>query len=343
MSWTPAFLRRLEADDVRTVLLAGCGGGFDFVHALMLWPGLRRLGKRVLVHSYSFGDPERIEGAPAVYTNGDAVVRRAHARCVPAANYGPEVHAASFLDLQRPADAPHAVLASYARSWTVPALTAFYQELVQAHAIDAVVLVDGGSDALMRGDEEGLGDPIEDAVSIASVAALTRPKVKLLISAGLGVDRFNHVSDAATLRAVAELTAAGGYLGTLGIEPDGELATFYRGLLDHLDRRHSFRSVVAGSIAASIGGAFGADAVPSGLHSRVEPGDVYLWPLMAMLVGFEVDVVARRSLLAGWVRDQTSVRGCYAAVERGRAGIVTRPVEELPVHAAFRNPRGRFM
>lgn len=343
MSWTPAFLQRLEQDDVRTVLLAGCGGGFDFVHALMLWPGLRRLGKRVIVHSYSFGDPNNIHGAPLVYHDGVNAVRQASARCVPDPKYGPEVHAASFLDLLSPGDAPHSVLASYARTWSVPTLTAFYRDLVQQHQIDAIVLVDGGSDALMRGDEESLGDPIEDAVSIASVAALRSPKVRLLVSAGLGVDRFNHVSDAASLRAIAELTAAGGYLGTLGIEPHGELASFYLGLLHHLDQRHSFRSVVAGTISASIQGAFGSDRTPVSLQDRVGPGEVYLWPLMAMLVGFDVDVVARRSLIARWVRDEMSASGAYAALERGRAGIAKRGVEELPRHVAFRNPRGRFL
>jgi hypothetical protein len=31
----PAFVRRLGDPSIRTVLLCGCGGGFDFVHALV--------------------------------------------------------------------------------------------------------------------------------------------------------------------------------------------------------------------------------------------------------------------------------------------------------------------
>ena len=62
----PGFVRRLASPEIRTVLLCGCGGGFDFVHALMLWPELRRLGKQVVVGSYSFGDPRKIEQAEAL-------------------------------------------------------------------------------------------------------------------------------------------------------------------------------------------------------------------------------------------------------------------------------------
>jgi hypothetical protein len=57
----PAFVRRLSDPSIRTVLLCGCGGGFDFVHALALYPELRRLGKAVVLGSYSFGDPGKAD------------------------------------------------------------------------------------------------------------------------------------------------------------------------------------------------------------------------------------------------------------------------------------------
>ena len=84
-----------------------------------------------------------------------------------------------------------------------------YSQLVREHRVDAILVLDGGSDSLMAGDEEGLGDPVEDAVSLAAVAALDEPRLALraLIVIGLGADRFNDVSDAASLRAIAELTA----------------------------------------------------------------------------------------------------------------------------------------
>ncbi len=56
----PPFLRRLADPSVKTVMLCGCGGGFDFVHSLLLYPELKRLGKSVVIGSYSFGNPHRL-------------------------------------------------------------------------------------------------------------------------------------------------------------------------------------------------------------------------------------------------------------------------------------------
>ena len=97
-----------------------------------------------------------------------------------------------------PRAAPHSIYAYYARAFSVPMLRQLYEQLIQAHAIDAIVIVNGGSDSLMAGDEEGLGDPIEDAVSVATVASLDPRLLKILVSIGLGTDRYNHVSDAAS-------------------------------------------------------------------------------------------------------------------------------------------------
>ena len=217
------------------------------------------------------------------------------------------MHVCSFLDLRYPSSAPHFVYAYYARDFTVPLLTRFYRQLVETHSVDAIVLVDGGSDSIMAGDEEGLGDPIEDAVSVTTVASLKDLKLKVLITIGLGTDRFNHVSDAASLRAIAELTRMGGFLGSLSLEPQAPGSCFYRDCLEHIFHRQGFRSVLAGTIASAVDGWFGRNEVPPVLQQRVRPGQLFLWPLMAMLWAFDVETVARRSLIATWIRECRSV------------------------------------
>ena len=68
----PTFLRRLADPSVKTVMLCGCGGGFDFVHSLLLYPELKRLGKSVVIGSYSFGNPHRITGdAETIFDMGE--------------------------------------------------------------------------------------------------------------------------------------------------------------------------------------------------------------------------------------------------------------------------------
>jgi hypothetical protein len=338
----PRFLARLADPSIVTVLLAGCGGGFDFVHAAALYPDLVRMGKRVVWVSYSFGDPARIGGeAPVVFERDGAVVKRVTARSIPDGHYGPEVHLAGFLDERFPERAPHGLLACNARRFTVPALRAFYRRLAREQNVDAAVIVDGGSDSLMRGDEEGLGDPIEDAVSVTALADLHEIRERLLVTVGLGCDRFNQVSDAASLRAIAELTAAGGFLGAVALHEGSPAFAFYRDALDHLDARQPFRSVLSGAVISAGEGRFGRDEVPERLQKRVREGELFLWPLMAMLWGFDVRAVAARSLIAGWIREQTTVLGCHAALQDGRfaLGAGLRDVEELPRHVEMRARR----
>jgi hypothetical protein len=337
----PTFVARLADSGIRTILLCGCGGGFDFVHSLTLYPELRRLGKTVVIGSYSFGNPAKILGAVPVFEQNGAIAVRVNAANVADSHCGPEVHVCSYLDAVYPASAPHFVYAYYARAFTVPALAGLYRQFISAHSVDAIVLVDGGSDSLMVGDEEGLGDPTEDAVSVATVASLRGLKAKVLIVVGLGTDRFNQVSDAASLRAVADLTRAGGFLGAVSLEPSAAGSVFYRGCLDHIYERQRFRSVLAGTIDSAIQGWFGRDAVPPALKQRVQPGELFFWPLMAVLWGFDVDAVARRSLIGSWIRDCRSVAECYAELHKGRSALGTklRDVENFPRHEEMRNKR----
>ena len=193
----------------------------------------------------------------------------------------------------------------------------------------------------MVGDEEGLGDPIEDAVSVATVASLSELKAKVLVVVGLGTDRFNQVSDAASLRAVAELTRAGGFLGAVSLEPSAAGSVFYRDCLEHIYQRQWFRSVLAGTIDSAVQGWFGRDEVPPMLEQRVQPGELFFWPLMAVLWGFDIDEVARRSSIAQWVRDCRSVNECHAEVHKNRHALGTklRKVENLQRHEEMRNNR----
>ena len=67
-SLQPSFLTALASDKVKTILLTGCGGGFDFVHGALLLPHLKQLGKRVIILSYSFGSTDNISNAEVVFS-----------------------------------------------------------------------------------------------------------------------------------------------------------------------------------------------------------------------------------------------------------------------------------
>ena len=73
------------------------------------------------------------------------LVKLVTAKSTGATNYHPEIGFVRFLDKEYPADAPHSIYASYARSWTIKKLHEFLTHVVKRHSIDAVIAFDGGN------------------------------------------------------------------------------------------------------------------------------------------------------------------------------------------------------
>ncbi|GLY74198.1 DUF1152 domain-containing protein [Actinoallomurus iriomotensis] len=82
--------------------------------------------------------------------------------------------------------------------------------------IDAVVLVDGGTDILMRGNESDVGTPEEDMTSLAAVAGVEVP-VRLVTCAGFGIDAYHGVCHAHVRENLAALDRDGAYPGALTV------------------------------------------------------------------------------------------------------------------------------
>jgi len=351
----PSFLRMLADPAVKTVMVCGCGGGFDFVHGQTLYPELKRLGKKVVLASYTFGGTDRFQDAKpywsysrcggqptCVLINGSTkLTKEAEGR------YAPDLFVCQFLDMKFPDEAPHSMYTMYARDFSLKALNELYSKICKEHGVDAVVIVDGGTDSIMAADEAGLGDPIEDAVSVGAVSELKNLRWKLLITMGFGCDRFNHVSDASSLRAVAELTRMGGFRGCISLEPTTPCFQYYRELLDYINKHQSFHSVIASSIVAAGEGWFGCNSVPPSLSSRMGPGELYLWPLMAQLWAFDIDTVVKRSFLIPIIKKYESVKDMidstypiFTGEAKAKRKVVTSPetkqADEIPKKFAKR-------
>lgn len=213
-------------------------------------------------------------------------------------------------------------------------LTELYMTFIQRHNVDAIVCMDGGSDSLMAGDESGLGDPIEDAVTVTTVARLPHLKEKILIAIGAECDRFNSVSDGATCRGMAELRARGGFSGSMAIEPTSSGLRFYGDCIDYMQRHASFRSVVSNSIVESARGSYGSETVTEPLRGRVQPDELFLWPPMSELFAFLPEAIVERRLFCNSIVDCYTVDQCYQILRQIRAKLEKerrlRPVERFP-------------
>jgi hypothetical protein len=127
-------------------------------------------------------------------------------------------------------------------------------------------------------------------------------------------------------------------LGPVSLEPSNPGYSFYRRCLDHIYERQGFRSVLAGAISGAVEGWFGSDAMHSLFPDRVQEGDLYLRPVMAVLWALDVTKVAERPLITDWIGACRTATECYEALESGRGNLGTRlrDVENLPRHEDMR-------
>jgi hypothetical protein len=334
----PEFLERLNKPEIKTILISGCGGGFDFVHGMLLYPIFRQIDKRVVFLSYSFGDLAKIPESKLEIIAGKGRAKLINPGMKPDPQYSPEINLLSYLRKDYEQDLVQ-IYACYARDFTVRDLRSLYEQIIEREQVDALITMDGGSDSLMVGDEAGLGDVVEDLVSVTAIAGLSHPKDRILCTVGVGCDRFNDVSDASALRAISELTALGASLGELPITRDSAAHHSYRYALSHIYSRQSFRSIVAGSILSAIAGEYGNATLPEALRNKLtSPETLFIWPIMKTIYAFDVPMVALRSQLPGVIRDCRTVRETWEAVTdfRKSIGESIRPVENLPDHESMR-------
>lgn len=274
------FFKEIEA--AQSILIAGAGGGFDIFTGLPLYFGLRQMGKRVYLANLSFANL------------GDSTatrLSRALVEVTPATTgseyYFPELYLTHWFQ-QRGENVP---IYCFENTGARP-LRVGYELLCAQLELDTVLLVDGGTDSLMRGDEAGLGTPHEDLASVAAVSQLPIPR-KLLACIGFGVDAFHGICHAHFLEAVAAITQAGGFLGMWSLTPDMPEVQLYQeaAMFAFLQMPHH-PSIVSSSILSAIEGHFGD------YHATARTQNSYLFinALMTLYWCFRLDTVAQRLL-----------------------------------------------
>lgn len=314
----PRFLEELSSSE--SVLLAGAGGGYDIFCGLPLYFYLKAQGVPVHLANLSFTDLWDVQATSTIID-----VVQVTADSAGPEQYFPERYLCEWFASQGEAVTIHCL----ARTGVAP-LTEAYASLVAELGVDTVVLVDGGTDSLMRGDEAGLGTPQEDIASILSVAALEIPR-KFLACIGFGVDRYHGVCHAQFLEAVAELTRADAFLGAFSVLQGSDEVRQYRNACDHVFNAMPHHvSIVNASILSSLSGYFGDH------HATDRTSGSQLWinPLMSFYWGFFLDPVAQRCLYTNEVAETESWidldRAIHEFRERlGREGKL-RNWDEIP-------------
>ncbi|MFD7341472.1 DUF1152 domain-containing protein [Streptomyces violascens] len=314
----PAFFTRLR--DARRVLIAGAGGGYDVYAGLPLALALRSAGKEVHLANLSFADLYGLDLDVWVDQDVAAIGPDTPLR----GDYFPERTLAQWLATQ---DLPSTVYAF--PSIGVGPLRAAYRTLI-AHlgGVDAVVLVDGGTDILMRGDEHGLGTPEEDMASLAAVSRLDEVPHRLVACLGFGVDAYHGVNHSLVLENLAALDRDGSYLGAFSLLGAGREGALYLEAVAHAQRNTaSHPSIVNGSVAAAVRGDFGDVR----FTERTKGGELFVNPLMALYFCVDLPGLARRNLYLDLLERTSLMRQVSSVIEEFRTTLPRqRPPRTFP-------------
>ena len=291
-----------ELRKAQNVLIAGAGGGFDVFSGLPLAFNLHAAGKSVFLANLTFSNlPPETAGLRIT-----PALTKVTADSVGSELYFPEKHLSQWFR-DRGKEVP---VYCFHRVGPKPVAEG-YRALVEQLRIDTIVLADGGTDSLMRGDEEDLGTPVEDMTSIAAVHSLDDTLVprKLLVCLGFGIDAFHGVCHAHALEAVADLVRAGGYLGAFSLMDGMPEVQRFRDATEYVLARTAARpSIVLTSILSALEGRFGD-------HHRTDRtwgSELFINPLMAFYWCFRLGPLVRRVLYLDGMREMSG----YLEVER---------------------------
>jgi len=203
-----------------------------------------------------------------------------------------------------------------------------YQALVKHLQADTIVLVDGGTDSLMRGDEDKLGSPHEDMCSIGAVDMLkeVEQSKKFLCCIGFGVDYHHGVSHYLFLENVANLIREGAFYGTWSVLKEMAESKLYQSACKFSFGRMQ-TSIVSGSISAAIDGKYGNVQ----FTHRTAGSKLWINPLMSMYWCFGLPGLAKSIHPLNDVKETTDYRELTHAIYGKRNSKEIRASTTMPV------------
>ena len=299
----------------KRVLLGGAGGGYDVYCALPLYFALKAAGKEVILTNSSFSALSAVAG------------EQPHSACLRVSSatnhsldYFPESYLSRWFKEHLGQD-----VAIYALEQSgVAPLTEAYGAIVKSESIDTLVLIDGGVDAVLRGDESGLGTPSEDLASLAAAASISVER-KFIACTAFGVDAYHGVAHADFLSAVSALTRRRAFLGIQSLLPGMKEADLFRSAVDFAHAAcPSQKSIVCLSMLKALQGASGHEDVREG-------ASVWLSPLMLAYWLFDLPAVFERHLFAANLLKTKSFPDLVEAIQAERRKIKIEPRTEIPV------------
>lgn len=292
-----------------SILVTGCGGGFDVFSGLPIYFTLRAMGKNVRLANYTFCDLELTGQVSQLEVLLPDLLAGAHGSVTMALDFLPESYLAQWFKEQRGEDVTIWMLADVGAL----ALTEAYRRLVKHLKVDAIIIVDGGVDSLMRGDEEGAGSILEDTLTLIAVNNLDVP-VKTLASIGFGAETEESVCHYNALENMAALMKEGAFLGSCALTKDMEAFQLFESACRYVWEQPNHRSShISSRIIPAVQGEFGNFHMnPYYRHTQV-----FISPLMSLYWFFDAAAVLKHNLYADLLRNTITKEQAFAVALAG--------------------------
>jgi len=299
----------------KRILLCGMGGGYDVYSGIPLYFALKKMNKEVVMANLSFSFLAGC-GGEQIKPNLWLINEQCNEL-----DYFPEKFL--FEWLKQKGESPN--IFAFLRTGVIP-LKEIYKEIIKQCEIDTLILVDGGTDSLMRGNEAGLGTPAEDITSIVAAYDLNL-STKILLSVGFGIDHFHKVCHSQFLQNVAALIENDGFYGTNTFTKSDEIGQLFLELVQYANQRaKDYPSIVINSIANAVEGKFG------NYHStnRTKGSLLYINPLMSFHWYFSLEKVANQLLYLNQLKHTKTIEEVVQVIKDVRRIIPHKEWENMP-------------
>jgi hypothetical protein len=289
--------------ECKNILIAGMGGGFDVFCGLPIYFELQDAGYQVHLANFSFADIQSLKHGIRLSDTLVGVSADHEKTYV----YFPEYHLVHWFKQERKQDV---TIWCFHKTGAKP-LADNYRLLIDKLNIDCIVLVDGGVDSLMRGDEAGLGTVLEDSISLIAIGEQKHIQHKLVAAVAFGAEQdiaYTHV-----LENIASLSKDGALLGTCSLTQQMSAYQRYEQAVTYVHEQPlQDTSVINASIISSVRGEYG----DYHLTDKTRNSTLWINPFMSIYWFFEHETLARHNQFYEVLRNTEQITDAYQAIMR---------------------------
>jgi hypothetical protein len=293
----------------KNILIAGAGGGFDFLCGLPLALKLKSEGNNIIYANYSFSDLKNIRNADWI---NEKLLQINCKSISQKTSYFPEL---LFIQWYKEKFKEDLYFYCYSNIG-IKSLKKNFEFINNKHNIDEIYIIDGGVDGVFIGNEYDMGTPSMDSISIIS-GSLTNIEKKYYIMSAFGTEGVNkEVSHSEVLERISELIKTDNFFGVSSIlKTDIEGKLFIDSINYINDKMESgYHSTIVGSILKSLYGNFGDMPV----NQKTIERPIWISPLTSMYWFCDLTEVAKMKLFYSKVLDTDSVNEVSEIIENIR-------------------------